>query len=350
MARLLAAGADPNASGSVRTASGGVVQNTALCAAAGNGRLEAVRLLLDAGADPSLADSIGGNPLAHAALNGQLDVLRLLLGRGAAVDDAVELGNGFTAFHSACFENQADCAEALARAGCDVGLETTHGKTGREIAESEGHAAVVERLRALQGARVGAAARVHGLVGAPEHNGQRAAVRRHLPAKGRFELELLGSGNTIHVKPTNFELVIVPVGLPVEVTGMVALAKHTGQHAIGVVESRVGESGHCGVRLNGKLLGLKPACLALLPEAAALEATRGGKALAVVLKGTDAEKLCDAAESGDDPAVARLLVAGADPNALVPRSQTPSGRVVHATALCEAAVGCPGPPGALKRP
>jgi hypothetical protein len=243
-------------------------------------------------------------------------------------------------------EGRPECAELLVRAGCGVGIASGD-------AEKHGYtAAVVELLRALgtEQPPPGAVARVHGLVGAPEHNGQRAAVRRHLPAKGRFELELLGSGNTIHVKPTNFELVIVPVGLPVEVTGMVALAKHTGQHAIGVVESRVGESGHCGVRLNGKLLGLKPACLALLPEAAALEATRGGKALAVVLKGTDAEKLCDAAESGDDPAVARLLVAGADPNALVPRSQTPSGRVVHATALCEAAVGCPGPPGALKRP
>jgi ankyrin repeat protein len=184
VARLLAAGADPNASGSVRTTSGGVVQNTSLSAAAGNGRLEAVRLLLDGGADPSLADGDGSTPLAHAALNGQLEVLRLLLGRGAAVDAAYP-GNGFTAFHSACFENQTECAEALARAGCDVGLKTKSGLTGREIAEARGSKETARRLRAL--ARqpfVGVLVELAGLVGAAEHNGKRATVMSERPSRG----------------------------------------------------------------------------------------------------------------------------------------------------------------------
>ena len=42
------------------------------------------RLLLDAGADPNLANSF--TPLMIAAATGQLEVLRLLLARGAALD------------------------------------------------------------------------------------------------------------------------------------------------------------------------------------------------------------------------------------------------------------------------
>jgi ankyrin repeat protein len=62
---------------------------TALLAAAGAGQLEMARLLLEAGADPSLTDSDGNTPLMTAAGNGHPDVLRLLLARGAAVDTMV---------------------------------------------------------------------------------------------------------------------------------------------------------------------------------------------------------------------------------------------------------------------
>jgi ankyrin repeat protein len=82
VARLLAAGADPDAFVAVETRSGEAFHTSALCAAAGDGRLEVARLLLDAGADPSLADSTGTTPLMNAAGDGHLEVLRLLLARG----------------------------------------------------------------------------------------------------------------------------------------------------------------------------------------------------------------------------------------------------------------------------
>jgi ankyrin repeat protein len=148
VARLLAAGADPNASAAGRTLSGELLHGTALCVAVGIGQLETAMLLLDAGADPDRAGSDGPTPLMMAAGDGYLEVLRLLLARGAAMD-AAPPNVGCTAFHFACFGNQAECAEALARAGCDVGLKDKYGKTGRELAEAEGHAAVVERLRAV---------------------------------------------------------------------------------------------------------------------------------------------------------------------------------------------------------
>jgi ankyrin repeat protein len=181
--RLLAAGADPNASVPGRTASG-VAYQTALISAAAIGRLEAARLLLNAGADPSLADGNGATPLMCAARTGQLEVLRLLLGWGAAVD-AVEPTEGWTAFHAACVRNHADCAEALARAGCDVGLKISSGQTGRELAEAQGSKDVARRLRALaRQAFVGVLVELAGLVGAVEHNGKRATVMSTRPSRG----------------------------------------------------------------------------------------------------------------------------------------------------------------------
>jgi ankyrin repeat protein len=120
------------------------------------GHLVAARVLLEGGADPGRADSDGTTPLMVAAGNGQLEVLRLLLERGAAVDPA-QPGSSATAFHSACWYNQPECAEALIRAGCHVGFKNSDGSTGRELAEAKGHAAVVERLRAVVGEQLRAA-------------------------------------------------------------------------------------------------------------------------------------------------------------------------------------------------
>ena len=117
--------------------------------ATANGQLEAARLLLEAGADPSRAGGDGVTPLMEAVSGGQPEVLRLLLARGAAVD-AVKPPRGWTAFHGACYNNQPECVEALVRAGCDVGLKDVNGMTGRQLAEALGYAGVVERLRAAQ--------------------------------------------------------------------------------------------------------------------------------------------------------------------------------------------------------
>jgi ankyrin repeat protein len=154
-----------------------------LWAAASNDHLEVARLLLDGGADPSYTGSNGcpDTPLMQAARQGYLEVLRLLLGRGAAIDAASNKEHA-TAFHYACLNNHAGCVEALVRAGCDVGLKTKNGVTGRKIAEKEGSKDTVRRLRALaRQAFVGVLVELAGLVGAAEHNGNRATVRsRHL--------------------------------------------------------------------------------------------------------------------------------------------------------------------------
>ena len=94
VARLLAAGADdaidPNASVPALLPSGKMIQTTLLCAAAGSGRLEVARLLLEGGADPSRAGD-GITPLMAAAQKGNVDMVRFLLASGA---DATLLAKG----------------------------------------------------------------------------------------------------------------------------------------------------------------------------------------------------------------------------------------------------------------
>jgi hypothetical protein len=197
VARLLAAGCDPNAPVPLPMRSGEVHQSTALHAAAAHGRLEAARLLLDGGADPSRADSRGVTPLMTAAPRGELEVVRLLLAWGAAVD-AVHPGNGATAFHAACDHNQVECAEVLARTGCDVGLKTTAGETGQQRAEAQGSKDVLRRLRAL--ARqpfVGVLVELAGLVGAAEHNGKRATVMSTRPSRGHHASVFLARAHRV---------------------------------------------------------------------------------------------------------------------------------------------------------
>jgi hypothetical protein len=152
VSRLLAAGADPNASVTIRTRSGDASETTTLWAAVGHGQVEAVRRLLDAGAGASLAGSEGDTPLMTAAGSGQLEVLQLLLERGVVVD-AMHPVNSSTAFHVACITNQAECAEALVMAGCDVTLKTIDGRTGREVAEAHGHDTMAAQLYAWQAER-----------------------------------------------------------------------------------------------------------------------------------------------------------------------------------------------------
>ena len=67
---------------------------------------------------------------------------------------------------------------------------------------------------------VGVVVKLRGLVGAAKHNAKLAAVLRHLPAKARFELELLESGQRMDVKPANFELVRLPAGTAVATAGL----------------------------------------------------------------------------------------------------------------------------------
>jgi ankyrin repeat protein len=71
--------------------------------------------------------------------------VRELATRGADLD-AADPEHGGTAFHLACGLNQPECAAVLVELGCDTAIMTKNGRTGKQIAEEWGHAAVLERL------------------------------------------------------------------------------------------------------------------------------------------------------------------------------------------------------------
>jgi ankyrin repeat protein len=132
-------------------------QSTALCEVAATGHLDVVRLLLDHGADPSLARRFGYSPLMAAAGSGHVGVVRELGARGAALD-AADPATGVTAYHMACGANQPECVAALVEVGCDTRIKAKDGNTGKQLAEQKGHTAVLERLREAVMARLGAGA------------------------------------------------------------------------------------------------------------------------------------------------------------------------------------------------
>jgi ankyrin repeat protein len=106
MRALLELGAD------VAARSGNALQNTALHAAAAGGRVDAMRLLVEHGAPVDARDAGGHTPLMIAAANGLADGVKLLLDKGA--DRAARAGDGRTARDQALARGWDEVAATLA--------------------------------------------------------------------------------------------------------------------------------------------------------------------------------------------------------------------------------------------
>ncbi|MDX1561384.1 MAG: ankyrin repeat domain-containing protein, partial [Gammaproteobacteria bacterium] len=118
--RLLDAGADPNLANRYDL--------TPLALAVELGNLDLVRLLLDAGADPTVPDA-AGEPLTFTAVrNGDVDVVEALLAAGVDVD-AGDASFEQTALMLAAREWQPDIVRLLLGAGAAVDRQTPAGAT-----------------------------------------------------------------------------------------------------------------------------------------------------------------------------------------------------------------------------
>ncbi|KAH8064830.1 hypothetical protein JL722_1717 [Aureococcus anophagefferens] len=134
-----------------------------------SGRVDAVELLLAAGADAEAATVDGQTAIFVAAYRGHADVLRVLLEASGDVDrpdagraDAVELlldaegaeerdvdvaaRNGRTVVHIAALNGHADVLRAMSKHGGDVDRADANGVTPQAVAAQEGH---VDALRVL---------------------------------------------------------------------------------------------------------------------------------------------------------------------------------------------------------
>ena len=121
---------------------------TALHLAAFFGRQDAVRLLLDRGADADAAGSgwMTGTPLHSATAADLSDVVILLLEAGANPDP--RQSGGFSPLHAAAQNGNASVVDALLERGADPSATTDDGRTALDLAEASGDPDTIARLEA----------------------------------------------------------------------------------------------------------------------------------------------------------------------------------------------------------
>jgi ankyrin repeat protein len=119
---------------------------TALHWAAHWNDVEAVQLLLKAGANPSTTNRFGASPLSAAATAGNAQLVRLLLDAGADAK-ALSTLDGETVLMSAARSGSVDAVRLLLDRGADVNArETYKGQTALMWAAAERHAPIVKLL------------------------------------------------------------------------------------------------------------------------------------------------------------------------------------------------------------
>ncbi|KAJ6083040.1 hypothetical protein N7467_007175 [Penicillium canescens] len=122
----------------------GVMGQTALVATCRKGHLRIAELLLQVGADLTIADYGGCTPLYFASSNGHLEMVRLLLDNGA--DIKVADNDGWTPLHSASAYGYLEVVRRLLDNGADISVANNEGWTPVGMASAYGHLEVVRLL------------------------------------------------------------------------------------------------------------------------------------------------------------------------------------------------------------
>jgi uncharacterized protein len=121
--------------------------NAALIYAASAGHTDAIRLLLDKGADINTTNNFGDTALMTAAEDGRTDVVELLLDKGADIN--AKNYTGSTALMSAEFMDQTNVVELLLNKGADINAKDYDGDTAlMKAADTEGNTNAVKLLLA----------------------------------------------------------------------------------------------------------------------------------------------------------------------------------------------------------
>jgi ankyrin repeat protein len=131
---------------------------TALHLAAFFGKVEAARILLDAGASVATygRNDLANQPLHAAAAGRHIEVCRILLAAGADVT-ATQHG-GFTPLHEAAQSGDVELTELFLSAGADPRAVADDGRTAATMAADAGHVDLAARLREVAATRATAEA------------------------------------------------------------------------------------------------------------------------------------------------------------------------------------------------
>ena len=95
------------------------LQTAPLHMAAVGGHLEAVRFLVQSGAQKDLTDAIGRTPLGFAVFSGHVDIARFLVEEGANKDELFNKRHGTTALHVEAEDGNLTTVRFLVEIGCD---------------------------------------------------------------------------------------------------------------------------------------------------------------------------------------------------------------------------------------
>ena len=140
VAQLLAAGVDPNDPTHAVNAG-----ETPLLLVARSGQVEAMQMLLDAGADIEARETWNGqSALMWAAAEGHVPVVDMLIQRGA--DIAAHSNSGATPLLFATRQGSLGAVQALLAAGADVDEQRPDGATSLLVAVINGHEDLVDVL------------------------------------------------------------------------------------------------------------------------------------------------------------------------------------------------------------
>lgn len=107
---------------------------------------KSLSLLLDAGAEPNQPDDDGWSPLMVAAANGRLQLVKLLVDAGANVNRRAKARStldGMTALMAASHHGHSQVVQYLLEAGAKPDLKSSKGLDAATIAALEGHDTVV---------------------------------------------------------------------------------------------------------------------------------------------------------------------------------------------------------------
>ena len=108
-----------------------------------------VQLLLDCGADIEGEPGFSGAPLTAAARNGRIDTMRLLIARGAGIDGSGQNTVASTPLTAACTANRLEAARLLIEHGADYRQTDSLGETGLHAAARGGNIAMVRLMLSL---------------------------------------------------------------------------------------------------------------------------------------------------------------------------------------------------------
>lgn len=118
---------------------------TPLHLAAKYGRRPVVALLLERGAAANPRSQDGVTPLSIAVQEGRPEIVALLLAKGAQVNEQVQIG-GATLLHVAAYRGDQEIVSLLLQHGTDKQARMTSGERPVDLAQQQGHQALIPLL------------------------------------------------------------------------------------------------------------------------------------------------------------------------------------------------------------